>query len=459
MRSYAIIDIDEGLLEVVKTTASEAMDYAASLRRGDVWFDGPEEWLRESAALPMAANLGKKRSVEKMMGDPEHAMRRTTLPRITMEEVLAAYPKHRMDPSAVSDYQDPGLIAAHEVLAPLFPRDRYEGVDEIKQWGTPKGMVSALLTTNAKLSKEVGPGKPELPSYLKKQLKDTLSPKALGLQLAPHAMVFDAELEERAERALPYQLGTSGTLCFRKTAQCAASCLVFSGTNNCDTYNYVIKLAKARALLLEPVAFCRVLLDALGKLYRMRSRWPFCRLNTVSDIPWELFFPDIFRFYSDMWFYDYTKVPGRDPAAEGVDNYDLTFSYSGTNQEEMLFELTRMNRRVAVVFARKKFDMPPSWIGIPVVDGDLSDFRPLDPPNPGTGSRTPVIVGLSYKSPLGNPTAKEARNLRIFVVPAETMDGQVVIHQTPEQTMSSARTMHALSRPQERRLRHWGVTR
>lgn len=445
--TYAIVDKEDGLLDVVDTTGEEALDYAASLKRGDAWFDGPEEWLEGGEALPLAAN----KSHSAMKRDPELALAKANLEPVSLDEILAEYPKRHMDRT---DFQDPGLIAAHDAIRPFFPTTKEtRGVaNEVKQWQSPKGMVEALLAQNAKMEKRLGEG---MPRYLERQLEGMPPPSAYGLALAPHSMPFNAKLPERASVAEKYQLKVPGTFCLRKTKECGASCLVYSGQNNLDRYNYIIKFAKSRALLEQPLAFCRVLIDAVGRHARREHVWPFCRLNVFSDIPWELFFPDIFRLYPEMWFYDYTKVPGRQPVENGVDNYDLTFSYSGRNKEEMIFELTEMNRRVAVVFATEKHVLPRFAWDIPVVDADISDFRPLDPPNPGTGSPKPVVVGLAYKDPLGNMHAKQMQSLNVFVVPCSVeSDGNVIIHEVPGQT-----DIHNLSEYHSRKLRRAKIKR
>jgi len=468
--TYAIIDRRDGLIDVVDTSGSKAMEHAASLNRGDVWFDGPEAWL-EGRSVALAAN--KARSHAKMREDPYLALAKTRLPRgVRLEDVLRRYPKRHLEWERAkdgnlrigdnrTDNNDPGLIAAFEDLQPHFPKTKeMKGVDEgVKQWQTPKGMVEGLLAQNAKMEKKLGEG---MPRYLAEQLRGNPPPEAWGLALAPYDMAFNGKLKatafddaEARRLAKKFQLGKRGTLCFRKTAECSASCLVYSGQNNVDKYNYVIKFAKSRALLKEPLAFLRVLIDAMGRKDRSQSIWPFARLNVFSDIPWELFFPDIFRLYPDLWCYDYTKIPGRDPEDLIGVRYDLTFSYSGHNKPEMIFELTKMNRRVAVVFATEKHELPRFAWDIPVVDADISDFRPLDPPNPGTGSSKPVVVGLAYKDPLGNMQAKESENIDIFVVPCEEQsDGNVIIHETPGQT-----PIHALGHYHRRVLRSGGVKR
>lgn len=115
------------------------------------------------------------------------------------------------------------------------------------------------------------------------------------------------------------------------------------------------------------------------------------RLNGTSDIVWEKKAPELFSEFSDVQFYDYTKIPKRmRDWAEGKlpRNYHLTFSRSESNAAQVLMLPTNAN--VAVVFTTKpKAPLPKVWAGRTVIDGDETDLRFLDPPG--------VIVGLRAK--------------------------------------------------------------
>jgi hypothetical protein len=128
---------------------------------------------------------------------------------------------------------------------------------------------------------------------------------------------------------------------------------------------------------------------------------PAIRLNGTSDLYWHkrdrlrhrgLTF---FDKYPDTQFYDYTKnydvaldyLAGKLPA-----NYHLTFSYSGQNW--MAVEnLLKNGMNVAVGFRKlPNEELPVSWRGFEVIDGDSNDIRFLDPKTkPGK------IVGLTPK--------------------------------------------------------------
>ena len=114
---------------------------------------------------------------------------------------------------------------------------------------------------------------------------------------------------------------------------------------------------------------------------------PVFRLNGTSDIRWETIpvagAKNIMTLFPDVIFYDYTKIANRKnlPA-----NYTLTFSRNEEN--DLLARGALANGlNVAVVFRTK--ELPTHYYGVPVVNGDNTDLRFLDPRN--------VVVGLVAK--------------------------------------------------------------
>lgn len=119
---------------------------------------------------------------------------------------------------------------------------------------------------------------------------------------------------------------------------------------------------------------------------------PCVRLNGTSDITWERIDPQLFRDFSEVQFYDYTKGSHRlEPTWVLPSNYDLTFSYSGENWESCERVLSH-GGRVAMVFGgvrRKDSFSGLSYRGWPIVDGDTTDLTFTRP----SGS----ILGLRAK--------------------------------------------------------------
>ena len=95
----------------------------------------------------------------------------------------------------------------------------------------------------------------------------------------------------------------------------------------------------------------------------------------------------IMDHYPQIPFVDYTKNPARFDRQLPA-NYHLTFSRSETNESDALRLLAR-GVNVAIVFAG---EMPSTWNGFNVIDGDKHDLRQLDPKGPiGT------VIGLAPK--------------------------------------------------------------
>lgn len=110
------------------------------------------------------------------------------------------------------------------------------------------------------------------------------------------------------------------------------------------------------------------------------------RLNGTSDIRWENIpvsgYANIMQALPDIQFYDYTKIANRRhiPA-----NYDLTFSYSGVaDYAPYVAKAVANGDRIAVVFRDRAIVNAmlangDTFLGLPVVDGDNTDIRHLDP--------------------------------------------------------------------------------
>lgn len=130
------------------------------------------------------------------------------------------------------------------------------------------------------------------------------------------------------------------------------------------------------------------------------------RLNMTSDIDWTNVYLNgktIFDLFSDVQFYDYTKNY-RMFEKQLPTNYHLTLSYTGRNEKKSI-EMLNKGNNVAVVFDTD--NLPETWNGFPVINGDLTDYRPLD----GNG----VVVGLKYKE-LADKEINEELKKSCFVV-------------------------------------------
>jgi hypothetical protein len=121
------------------------------------------------------------------------------------------------------------------------------------------------------------------------------------------------------------------------------------------------------------------------------------RLNVFSDVPWEKF-GVIDAMPANVIPYDYTK----DPIRAAKQPYNLTYSYDGTvNSEHYAKILLSRGVNVSVVFHEqglkrvcgkwsKEQRMPSTFLGVRVIDGTETDWRPADPRG--------VVVGLLLKA-------------------------------------------------------------
>lgn len=110
------------------------------------------------------------------------------------------------------------------------------------------------------------------------------------------------------------------------------------------------------------------------------------RPNGTSDIRYENIpvdgFDNIMDAHNDVQFYDYTKLANRKNVPA---NYDLTFSYSGVPAyQPFVAKAVANGERIAVVFRDRAIVNAmlannETFLGLPVVDGDDTDIRHLDP--------------------------------------------------------------------------------
>lgn len=186
--------------------------------------------------------------------------------------------------------------------------------------------------------------------------------------------------------------GAGVNLCaMAELARCKAPCL-FSAGRGAMSNVMLSRLRKTLYFLQHRDAFMRQLHNEIFDLRAKAQRDGFkllVRLNGTSDIRFEnipvaheLGARNIFEAFPDVQFYDYTKIANRRniPA-----NYDLTFSYSGApGYAPYVAKAVAAGQRIAVVFrhrytVEKMLANGETFLGLPVVDGDDSDIRHLDP--------------------------------------------------------------------------------
>ena len=177
-------------------------------------------------------------------------------------------------------------------------------------------------------------------------------------------------------------------VCAFASDACRAACLYSAGRGAMSSVQKA-RIAKTRLWVQDKSAFVETLkanVQALKAKASKAKAKPVVRLNGTSDIAWERH--GIMEQFSDIPFYDYTKNPVRMLsylAGKLPSNYSLTFSRSETNEAQCIDILNR-GGNVAVVFRN---ELPETWNGFQVINGDLNDLRFLDPKG--------VVVGLIAK--------------------------------------------------------------
>lgn len=192
--------------------------------------------------------------------------------------------------------------------------------------------------------------------------------------------------------------------CPKRTAGCTAACLNTAGRGGMfkkgENTNMIqqARIRKTKMFFENRVQFMADLVKDIELAIKQSAKkdlTPVFRLNGTSDLAWEKYevvrggklFRNIFDAFSEVTFYDYTKIPGR--KVKDIANYSLTFSEADDNALETLNAI-RAGMNVATVFGIKKnTPMPKMWNGLPVFNGDDSDLRFLDPKG--------VVVGLYAK--------------------------------------------------------------
>ena len=183
------------------------------------------------------------------------------------------------------------------------------------------------------------------------------------------------------------QAKTSGfQVCQHATAGCMRHCVGKQGLARVFETIPQARKRKTRFFFRDQESFLTLLWYEIareyGKAYDLGIP-VFCRLNVFSDIDWPKIAPWLFSDFPDCSFYDYTKDPyrySRFQRGQFPVNYHLTRSYTETMSKRTIDRILGNGGTVAVAFRNgRKRDIPDTWLGWPVFDGDSDDRRFLDP--------------------------------------------------------------------------------
>ena len=258
---------------------------------------------------------------------------------------------------------------------------------------------------------------------------DRATPGAIGVTMPDGSSHVLATLLSRANHKQAKGVGFLSvglTLTPRTTGRAGRTCCLFATQGCAAAYfadydrlawpkNKRVAVARTRLLTQNPEMFFVQLMDNLARESARAERLGVklvCRLNVVSDVPFERECPTLFARFPGVQFMDYTKDIDRMLNPARPRHYHLTFSRSERNESDCL-RVLKAGGNVAVVFRRPPF--PRLFWGYPVIDGDANDLRFLD--------RNPSIVGLRAK---GNGAREDRTGFVLETAPPPQPD--VVVH-------------------------------
>jgi hypothetical protein len=177
--------------------------------------------------------------------------------------------------------------------------------------------------------------------------------------------------------------------CPKRSKGCTESCLYTAGRGAFNSIqkariNKTLRFFQDREKFINDL---RKDIKSIVKKADEQNMIPAIRLNGTSDIEWTRF--GLMEEFPNVQFYDYTKVLNR-LEKQIPSNYHITFSKNEVNDTECEVAL-KLGTNVAVVFDTKKgTELPATWKGFPVYDGDDTDVRFMDP-------KGGYVIGLRAK--------------------------------------------------------------
>ena len=189
-------------------------------------------------------------------------------------------------------------------------------------------------------------------------------------------------------------------MCSSASPGCLLACLNTAGNPIFLRGKLAARIQRTHAFMTMRKAYIALIafeLEALESKAHRLGMVPAWRPNTTSDYPFQSVpltvngkpHNSLIHYFSGIEAYDYTKVTKKSLQwAKGLlpANYHITFSKSEIN-DSCVDKVLRAGGNVAVVFEKT---LPGYYKGVPVINGDESDVRFMDP-------KGGVIVGLKAK--------------------------------------------------------------
>jgi len=189
-----------------------------------------------------------------------------------------------------------------------------------------------------------------------------------------------------------FQNSTGKTVCSHASKGCTDSCLFSAGRGAFQSVQ-VARSRRTEFFILYRLSFLFFLyceIRDFDEKMKKAGKIGAVRLNGTSDLDFVYLFESLLQIrildeFQNLVFYDYTKNPARVKRYK-VSKYNLCFSRSECNDKDTLQVLSN-GGTVSVVF--REDELPDTWNGFRVVDGDKRDDLMLDNRN--------VVLGLRAK--------------------------------------------------------------
>lgn len=166
-------------------------------------------------------------------------------------------------------------------------------------------------------------------------------------------------------------------LCPKASAGCAAACLFTAGRGRFNNVQ-ASRINRTEYFLQNRLGFLEQAAKEINKA-AAKTKTLAVRLNGTSDVRLVEMLTERHDIADNVVFYDYTKILAKAKKYAASDlpsghKYVVTFSRAENNETEAL-EALEAGANVAAVF---KNELPKTWNGFEVVDGDASDIEMLN---------------------------------------------------------------------------------
>jgi hypothetical protein len=186
----------------------------------------------------------------------------------------------------------------------------------------------------------------------------------------------------------PFTQNSRGiNLCPKATAGCAAACLFTAGRGAFSNVAQS-RINRTEYYLHDRKAFLAQLAKEVNSQAKKVPTLAV-RLNGTSDIKLVEMLTLTHDIATNVVFYDYTKIPSKAGNRKTTQGHDYIVTYSFNEGKDAIpnaLEVLNRGGNVAAVFRK---ELPDTFLGYPVIDGDQSDIMMLY--NRG------VILGLKAK--------------------------------------------------------------